>query len=94
MSLRLRLALALLLLSALPLAGLALFSYSSSSRALRSAAEQEAAGLARDLAQRVGTAAEGAVLGTATGAATLRGGSAGRRGIRPGNPGIGSIHPC
>ncbi|GMU66705.1 MAG: hypothetical protein AMXMBFR36_29790 [Acidobacteriota bacterium] len=53
MSLRLRLALAFLLLSALPLGGFALYSYSSSSAALRRAAEAEAGELARDLATRV-----------------------------------------
>jgi len=58
MSLRIRLALALLLLSVLPLAGLAVFSYSTSSRAIRSAAEEESAALARDLAARVDSAAE------------------------------------
>ena len=58
MSLRARLALALLLLSALPLGGFALFSYSSSSRALRAAAEQEASELTQELAQRVGSTAQ------------------------------------
>jgi serine phosphatase RsbU (regulator of sigma subunit) len=53
MSLRLRLALAFLLLSALPLGGFALYSYTSSSAALRRAAEAEASDLARDLATRV-----------------------------------------
>lgn len=57
MSLRLRLALAFLLLSALPLAGFALYSYRSSSAALRHAAEAEARGLARDLEERVDWAA-------------------------------------
>jgi len=57
MSLRLRLALALLLLSALPLAGLALYSHATSSAALRKAAEVEASALARELAQRVGATA-------------------------------------
>jgi serine phosphatase RsbU (regulator of sigma subunit) len=57
MSLRLRLALALLLLSALPLAGLALYSHATSSAALRKAAEVEANALARELAQRVGATA-------------------------------------
>jgi len=58
MSLRLRLALAFLLLSALPLGGFALYSYSSSSAALRRAAEAEAGELARDLATRVESVAE------------------------------------
>ena len=58
MSLRLRLALAFLLLSALPLAGFALYSYRSSSAALRRMAEAEAESLARDLALRVGSAAD------------------------------------
>lgn len=58
MSLRLRLALAFLLLSALPLGGFALYSYSSSSAALRRAAEAEAGDLARDLATRVESVAE------------------------------------
>jgi serine phosphatase RsbU (regulator of sigma subunit) len=58
MSLRLRLALAFLLLSALPLGGFALYSYSSSSAALRRAAEAEASELARDLATRVESVAE------------------------------------
>ena len=57
MSLRVRLALALLLLSALPLAGFAWYSFSTSSQALRRAAEAEAELLARDLALRVGATA-------------------------------------
>ncbi len=56
MSLRLRLALAFLLLSAVPLAGLALYSYSTSSAALRGAASAEAETLAEDLERRVGSA--------------------------------------
>jgi len=56
MSLRQRLALGFLLFSALPLAGLALYSYSASRAALRQAASAEADLAARDLAQRVGSA--------------------------------------
>ncbi len=57
MRFRLRLALAFLLLSALPLTLLALYSFTSSSNALRSAAESEAQVMARELEQRVGWAA-------------------------------------
>jgi len=56
---RVRLALVFLLLSAFPLTLLALYSFSTSSRALRQAAEAEAALMARDLEQRVeGVSAE------------------------------------
>jgi len=58
MRLRLRLALAFLLLSALPLAGLALYSYHASSQALRRAAEAEAELMARELELRVEGVAE------------------------------------
>lgn len=53
MRLRLRLALAFLLLSALPLAGLALYSYHTSGLALRRAAGAEAELMARELELRV-----------------------------------------
>ena len=59
MRLRLRLALAFLLLSALPLAGLALYSYGSSSKALRRAAQAEAEIMARELEMRVESVASG-----------------------------------
>ena len=59
MRFRVRLALVFLLLSAFPLTLLALYSFSTSSRALRQAAEAEAALMARDLEQRVeGVSAE------------------------------------
>ena len=59
MRFRFRLALVFLLLSAFPLTLLALYSFSTSSRALRQAAEAEAALMARDLEQRVeGVSAE------------------------------------
>ncbi|MFN7942881.1 MAG: SpoIIE family protein phosphatase [Thermoanaerobaculia bacterium] len=53
MSLRVRLAVAFFLLSALPLTALAIYSYTSSSRALRRAVEAEAQLLARDLETRM-----------------------------------------
>jgi len=56
MSLRLRLVCGFLLFSVLPLAGLALYSYSTSRAALRQAAWAEADIAARDLARRVGVA--------------------------------------
>ncbi len=59
MRLRVRLALAFVLLSALPLAGLAFYSYTSSSTALRRAAEAEAALMARELEVRVESVAAG-----------------------------------
>lgn len=58
MSLRQRLALGFLLFSALPLAGFALFSYSSSRAALAAAARAEAEMAARDLERRVGSASD------------------------------------
>ena len=53
MRFRFRLALVFLLLSAVPLTVLALYSFTTSSRALRQAAEAEAKLMARDLEQRV-----------------------------------------
>ncbi len=58
MSLRLRLAVAFLLLSALPLAGFAVWSYANSRAALRQVAQAEADNAAHDLEQRVASAAE------------------------------------
>ncbi len=55
MRFRFRLALVFLLLSAFPLTLLALYSFTTSSRALRQAAEAEAKLMARDLEQRVET---------------------------------------
>ncbi|HEX9799261.1 MAG TPA: hypothetical protein VGC00_03725, partial [Thermoanaerobaculia bacterium] len=58
MSLRQRLALGFLLFSALPLAGFALFSYSTARAALRAAARAEAEIAARDLERRVARASD------------------------------------